>query len=156
MYGKVASMLVTHRKDSSIAERSLYIIHTDLGGVLFGAWYRPPESPHNHIETLDTELELLSIGMIGCLVVGDINIWHKKWLTHSPADTTEGERLHNICKIQCLKRLVAEPTRGQNLLDLALCSLSGAVSASAVPAIADNKGVLVCINLPAPKLHVID
>ena len=41
-------------------------------------------------------------------------------------------------------------------MDLALCSLSGAVSASVVPAIADRKGVLVSINLPTLKLHVIE
>ena len=46
--------------------------------------------------------------------------------------------------------------RGPNLFDFALCSLSGAVSASVVPAIADHKGVLVSINLPTPKLHVIE
>ena len=55
--------------------------------------------------------------MIGSIVVGDINIWHKKWLKHSPADTLEGERLHSICKVHGLKQLVSEPTRGLNLLD---------------------------------------
>ena len=124
VYSRDGSILVTHIEDSVVAERSWHTIHTDLGGVLFGAWYRPPGSPHSHIESLDTELELLSVGMIGSLVVGDVNIWHKKWLKHSPADTLEGERLHNICKVHGLKQLVSEPTRGPNLLDLALCSLS--------------------------------
>ena len=156
VYSRDGSILVTHIEDSVVAERSWHTIHTDLGGVLFGAWYRPPGSPHSHIESLDTELELLSVGMIGSLVVGDVNIWHKKWLKHSPADTLEGERLHNICKVHGLKQLVSEPTRGPNLLDLALCSLSGAVSASVVPAVADHKGVLVTTSLPVPKLHVIE
>ena len=156
VYSRDGSILVTHIEDSVVAERSWHTIHTDLGGVLFGAWYRPPGSPHSHIESLDTELELLSVGMIGSLVVGDVNIWHKKWLKHSPADTLEGERLHNICKVHGLKQLVSEPTRGPNLLDLALCSLSGAISASVVPAVADHKGVLVTTSLPVPKLHVIE
>ena len=156
VYSRDGSILVTHIEDSVVAERSWHTIHTDLGGVLFGAWYRPPGSPHSHIESLDTELELLSVGMIGSLVIGDVNIWHKKWLKHSLADTLEGERLHNICKVHGLKQLVSEPTRGPNLLDLALCSLSGAVSASVVPAVADHKGVLVTTSLPVPKLHVIE
>ena len=104
MFSRVGSILVTHMEDSKVAERSWHIIHTDLGGVLLGAWYRPPGSPHTHISTLDSELELLSVGMIGSIVVGDINIWHKKWLKHSPADTLEGERLHSICKVHGLKQ----------------------------------------------------
>ena len=94
--------------------------------------------------------------MIGSIVVGDINIWHKKWLKHSPADTLEGERLHSICKVHGLKQLVSEPTRGPNLLELALSSLSGAVKASVVPGIADHKCVLVSVCLPAPKTHIVE
>ena len=156
VFSRVGSILVTHMEDSKVAERSWHIIHTDLGGVLLGAWYRPPGSPHTHISTLDSELELLSVGMIGSIVVGDINIWHKKWLKHSPADTLEGERLHSICKVHGLKQLVSEPTRGPNLLDLALSSLSGAVKASVVPGIADHKCVLVSVCLPAPKTHIVE
>ncbi len=156
VFCRTGGVLVTHLEDSNIAERSWHVVHTDLGGVLFGVWYRPPASSHNHIETFDAELERLSDGMVGTLVVGDVNIWHKRWLKHSPADTLEGERLHTICKEHALKQLVSEPTRGPNLLDVALSSLNGAASASVVPAIADHKGVFVRVDLPAPKLHVIE
>ena len=77
MYSRVGGILITHLEDSVIAERSWHTIHTDLGGILFGTWYRPPGSPHNHIVSLDGELERLSAGMIGCLVMGDLNICHK-------------------------------------------------------------------------------
>ena len=106
MYSRVSGILIAHLEDSVIAERSWHTIHTDLGGILFGTWYRPPGSPHNHIVSLDGELERLSAGMIGCLVMGDLNIWHKSWLKHSPADTLEGEHLHIICKEHNLKQLV--------------------------------------------------
>ena len=41
-------------------------------------------------------------------------------------------------------------------MDLALCSLSGAVSASVVPAVADHKVVVGTTSLLVPKLHVIE
>ena len=91
------------------------------------------------MSSFDGELERLAVGMAGSLVVGDLNIWHKKWLKHSPANTLEGERLHIICKDHSLKQLVTEPTRGPNLLDLVLSSLGAAASASVVPDIADHK-----------------
>ena len=87
---RVGSILVTHLEDSKIAERSWHIIHTDLGGILFGVWYHPPGSPHSHIESLDGELDCLSTGMLGTLTMGDVNIWHRSWLKHSPADIIEG------------------------------------------------------------------
>ena len=156
VYSRVGGILITHLEDSVIAERSWHTIHTDLGGIVFGTLCRPTSSPHNCIVNLDGELERLSAGMIGCLVMGDLNIWHKSWLKHSPADTLEGEHLHIICKAHNLKQLVTEPTRGPNLLDLALSSLGCAVSASVVPAIADHNGVLVTVCLPTPRIHIIE
>ena len=77
LYRRCGGLLVTHLEDSKIAERSWHIVHSDVGGVLLGLWYRPPGSPHSHIESFDAELERLSEGMFGTLVVGDLNIWHK-------------------------------------------------------------------------------
>ena len=122
MYSRVGSILITHLEDSVIAERFWHTIHTDLGCILFGTWYRPPGSPHNHIVSLDGELERLSAGMIGCLVMGDLNIWHKSWLKHSPADTWEGKHLHVICKEQKLEA-ICHGANNRALLDLALSSL---------------------------------
>ena len=50
--------------------------------------------------------------------------------------------------------MVQEPTRGPNLLDLALSSLAGAAAASVTPGIADYKGLLIAMNLSIPKFHV--
>ena len=156
LYRRRGGILVTHLEDSSIAERSWHVVHADVGGLLLGLWYRPPASSHAHIESFDSELERLGEGMIGSLVVGDVNVWHKCWLKHSPANTLEGERLHAICKEHGLKQLVQEPTRGPNLLDVVLSSLHGAVSAVVTPAVADHKGVIVTVNLPKPETHVIE
>ncbi len=156
LYHRCGGILVTHLEDSTIAERSWHVVHTDVGGLLLGLWYRPPGSAHCHIESVDSEMERLGEGMIGTLLVGDINVWHKAWLRHSPADTLEGERLHTICKEHALKQLVQEPTRGRNLLDLALSSLHGHSSATVQPAIADHAGVLVTVDLPAPTENVTE
>ena len=131
------------------------IVHTDIGGGFLAAWYRPPGNPQNHIDSFNTELEQLSAGLAGCLVVSDLNVWHNKWLKHSPYNTLECERLHIICKEHGLKQFVQEPTRGPNLLDLALSFLHGAAAATVVPGIADHNGVLVTVKLHNPKVHVI-
>ena len=150
LYRRRGGVLVTHLENSLNAERAWHIVHTDVGGVLLGLWYRPPASPHSHIESVDEELERLGDGMVGTLLVGDLNVWHKSWLRHSPADTLEGERLRTICKEHDLKQLVQDPTRGPNLLDLALSSLHGHAAAAVQPAIADHAGVLVSVELPTP------
>ena len=88
LYSCVGSILVTPLEDSKIAERSWHITHMDLGCILFRVWYRPPGSPHSKIESLDGELARLSTGVLGTLIMGDVHIWHRSWLKHSPADTT--------------------------------------------------------------------
>ena len=44
VYSRIGIVFLTHFEDSSIAERSWHIVHTDVGGVLPAAWYRPPGS----------------------------------------------------------------------------------------------------------------
>ncbi len=39
VFCRTGGVLVTHLEDSNIAERSWHVVHTDLGGVLFGVWY---------------------------------------------------------------------------------------------------------------------
>ena len=41
---RIGSVLVTHFEDSNIAESTWHIVHTDIGGVLLAAWYRPLEA----------------------------------------------------------------------------------------------------------------
>ena len=90
------------------------------------------------------------------MVVGDLNIWHTRWLIHSPADTLEGEQMHTICKDHGLKQLVTEPTRRSNLLDLVLSSLHGSISTKVLPRISDHKSICVRIDLPAPHDDVVE
>ena len=94
--------------------------------------------------------------MIGTLVVGGMNVWHKSWLKHSQADTADGEHLHRICKTNSLKQLVTEPTRGANLLDLALSSVPASSSAKVLSAISDYASVLVLLDVPMQRINTLD
>ena len=91
LYSRRGNILVTHLEHSAVAERSWHVVHTDMGGVLLGLWYRPPGAEARDIYSFDDELSRLSVDMIGTLVVGGMNVWHKSWLKHSPADTADRE-----------------------------------------------------------------
>ena len=138
-----------------MAERSWHVIHSDVGGILLGLWYRPPGAGANDIESFEDELSRLSIDTIGALVIGDMNIWQKSWLKYSPADTVDGANLHRICKEHNLKQLVPGPTRGANLLDLALSSIPAASSAEVLSCISDHASVLVRVDVPMPSIEVL-
>ena len=156
LYCRIGCILVTHLEDSRSAERSWHIIHTDIGGILLCLWYRPPGSDNANVTTFDDELSRLSAGTIGALIVGDMNIWHKSWLKHSPVDTVEGEKLHQICKEHALKQVVSDPTRGPNLLDLALSSVPAACSAEVLGKFSDHNAVFVRVDIPTPCIDVLE
>ena len=139
-----------------MAERSWHIVHTDIGGILLGLWYRPPGADARDISSFHNELSRLSMDMFGTLVIGDMNVWHKSWLKHSPADTADGENLHRICKTNSLKQLVTEPTRGANLLDLALSSVPASSSAKVLSAISEHSSVLLRLDVPMPRINTLD
>ena len=77
MYIRIDGLLVTHLENSQVAERSWPIVHTDVGGILLGLWYRPPDAGAGDIFSFEEDLLRLSTGTIGALIVGDMNIWHK-------------------------------------------------------------------------------
>ena len=155
LYARCGGILVTHLQHSTVAERSWHVIHSDVGGILLGLWYRPPGAGANDIESFEDELSRLSIDTIGALVIGDMNIWQKSWLKYSPADTVDGANLHRICKEHSLKQLVPGPTRGANLLDLALSSIPAASSAEVLSCISDHASVLVRVDVPMPSIEVL-
>ena len=74
VFRRAHSILITHVEDSTIAERSWHTLHTDLGPILVGLWYRPPSSPDDHILFFRVELERLMPTTVGCIVFGDLNI----------------------------------------------------------------------------------
>ncbi len=106
------------------AERMWCILHTHVGALLLGNWYRPPDETGESMDTLVDEMRRLRPECVGVILVGDVNIHHKKWLKYSRENSTLGERLWGICRETGLKQCVRDPTRQKYLLDLVMSDVS--------------------------------
>ena len=145
---------LVHLKKSDVAERSWDLLHTDTGSILICNWYRPPSSDMAHIDSFYDELQELGDSMIGCIVMGDLNIHHRRWLIHSNNNTAEGDRLKHICDDFDLQQLIREPTRGLYLLDLCLTDLEGSKT-EVTSSIADHKSIILRVPLHVPTIKRI-
>ena len=128
------------------AERMWCALLTNLGTILLGNWYRPPDDDGSSLDGLAAAISRLQSDVIGILLVGDVNIHHQRWLHHSHSNTAVGERLWNICRDAGLKQLVKEPTRKQYLLDLVLSNIPELVKVTVLPEISDNRVVNIEVN----------
>ena len=72
------------------AERMWCVLHTNLGALLIGNWYRAPDESGTSIAILKAEIERLRGDFVGILLVGDVNVHHKRWLKHSHSNTKLG------------------------------------------------------------------
>ena len=145
VYAKNTLSNIALLEHSDGAERSWCILHTHIGAILLGNWYRAPDAGDSSIETLPAELDRLRAEVVGVILLGDINIHHRKWLRHSRENSAIGERLWSVCKDSGLKQHVAEPTRGLYLLDLVLADVGELLKVQVLPELADHK--VVCIDL---------
>ena len=57
---------------------------------------------------------------IGTIILGDMNVHHTGWLTHSANITPEGRALFKFCAYNGIAQCVDGPTRRKYLLDLVL------------------------------------
>ena len=131
---------IVFREHSEVHERSWHIIHSDIGPILCGVWYRPPCSGEiDSIRGCEEEFRKLSEDTIATILVGDMNVHHRRWLRHSSGITMEGKSLFQFCLRSGLKQLVKKPTRGDNLLDLVISDLDGRITV--LPQIADHNMV---------------
>ena len=128
------------------AERMWCALLTNLGTILLGNWYRPPDDDGSSLDGLAAAINRLQGDVIGVLLVGDVNIHHQRWLHHSHSNTAVGERLWNICRDAGLKQLVKEPTRKQYLLDLVLPNIPELVKVAVLPEISDHRVVNIEVN----------
>jgi len=145
---------VTFLDKSPLAERLWCVLHTDCGPYLLGAWYRPPSCEISSIESCEQEHEKLSEGVMGTLLLGDVNVHHVQWLRHSRETTAGGKRMRLAAAQMGLKQIVNQPTRGQHLLDLVLTDVPGATT-RVLPKIADHSVVQVSAPLPMPHQETV-
>jgi len=138
---------LVHICNSKIDERSWHFLRLGMDTLLLANWYRSPSLDHNGFESLYAETTQYFFEVSGTLIMGDLNVHHRKWLRHSNGDTQIGTDLKTFCDYHGLFQLVKEPTRKQYLLDLAITDLPKS-SATVLPLIADHKGVLVKLPLP--------
>ena len=125
------------------AERMWCVLHTNIGALLIGNWYRPLDENGSSINMLQSEIERLRDDCVGVILLGDINIHHTRWLRFSNRNTELGERLWEVCRDLGLKQIVAKPTRGEYLLDLILTDLPNLCKVDVLPEIYMTIGLFV-------------
>ena len=152
LYAAERTRYIGHIEDSIDAERS----HADVGPILLGVWYRPPDAPDVHTSSLAAELQRLSKGMVGTVVVGDMNIHHARWLWFSNGNTGIGQVLQDICVAEGITQCVHELTRGDYLLDLVLSDIPDCTTTSVLPPITDHRLVMAKVMIDQPTHRIID
>ena len=137
---------------SDVAERVWMIIHTNRGPHLVCSWYRPPAPREvGTIQSFESEMDKLVDDVRGVLVVGDINVHSRRWLSFSNGESAEGNAMRDASHRAGLRQIVQAPTRGEYLLDIAMTDIPGA-SAEVTASIADHKGVLVVVPFAMPEV----
>ena len=112
-YGGVALFasnpnLVSHLQDSTSAERSWHTVHTDIGPILLGNWYRAPDAGPEPIASLATELEGFGDQFVGTIILGDMNVHHARCLAALKRQHRIGRTIETS-----LRRLWSSPVRWQ-------------------------------------------
>ena len=128
-------------------ERSWHYLRLGMETILFANWYRSPSIEHDGFQSLYVEISQYFYEVSGILIMGDLNVHHKKWLRFFNDNIQIGTDFKIFCDYHVLFQLVREPTRQEYLLDLALIDLSKS-STSVLPLITDHKGILVKLPLP--------
>ena len=105
-------------------------------------WYRPGASEFDDFSALYVEMAQYHAENTGILLVGDLNIHHKRWLHFSSEDTRVGAEMKVFCDFHGLFQIVRAPTRYDSLLDLVITDMTGA-KASVLPRIADHNAVKI-------------
>ena len=150
MYARNGFSGIVFLSESKTAVRIWCILHTHLGGIVLGNWYRAPDAGSESIDSLTDELDELKQHGIGFLLCGDMNIHHQRRLHFSNGNTPLGNSMMSLCQQHALKQVVTSPTRGRYLLDLVLSDLAEFEKTTIIPAIADHGIVDVCLKVSVP------
>ena len=148
---------VAHVHDSLELELAWCLIHSNVGPILLGAWYRPPDLDASSVDVFEKEWQEFSADVVGSILVGDFNVHNIRWLTFSSSNTAAGTRLWTFAVDHGFTQLVTEPTRNEYLLDLVLSDFASGVKTKVLPKVADHNAVLASVDIsveaPAPVLR---
>ena len=143
---------LVHIANCATEERSWHFLKIGIETILVGNWYRPGSSEHDGFTCLYAELAEYFAQVTGVLLVGDLNIHHRRWLHHSNDNTRIGAEMKALCDYHGMFQVVREPTRNEYLLDLACTDIAGS-KATMLPKIADHNAVRV--DLPIPEIKEV-
>ena len=120
---------------------------------LIGGCYRPEVEEEKMLDRICRSID--SIDTENCILLGDFNFRNIDWPTLSSTRNIDNKFLDTI-KDNLLNQVVTEPTRGENILDLALvgnpdslldCSVCENFSTS------DHNVVLLKVSCPVPRIN---
>ncbi len=144
---------IVFTKSSDDIEATWHTLHSDIGPILVGVWYRPPRRGEvASIKQFELELERQT-DFVGKIIVGDMNVHNEQWLRFSNGTSPEGRELEQVCTSHGLKQRVKKPTRGDHLLDLVLTDMIGHVRCDVVPGILDrdHSATIATVSVSIPS-----
>ena len=148
---------VAELRTSEKDERQWCAVHTAMGPILLGNWYRPPDDDAaQSMPRVRAELAEMTVEFIGTILVGDVNIHHRRWLVHSNRNSSEGHLLYDISCDFGLVQGVREPTRGDYLLDVVLSDMHSLASTKVLPPIADHGLVMSTFDVGTVTIDPVE
>ena len=120
--------------------------------LLIGAVYRPPSANNDILEYLDVNSfpKMTECGAKSILLIGDFNVHHKDWLSSRTTDNA-GRRTQQLSDNLGLQQIVKDPTRGENILDLAMTDLPANATTLANIGTSDHNPVLIQLDISASR-----
>ena len=118
--------------------------------VVLCAVYRSRSSPGDDVELLrhlNSSLDIARRHRARVIVAGDFNVDNQSWL-NSAKNTKAGEYLEDIASIHGLEQHVAEPTRGNALLDLAFSDFPSNIISSCGAPLGASDHATITIDFP--------
>ena len=89
-------------------------------------------------------------GAKSILLIGDFNVHHKDWLSSRTTDNA-GRRTQQLSDNLGLQQIVKDPTRGENILDLAMTDLPANATTLANIGTSDHNPVLIQLDISASR-----
>ncbi len=141
---------------SDVDERTWHIVHSDIGPILCGVWYRPPCGGETaSIASCEEEWRRLSGSYVASILVGDFNVHHRRWLRYSSCVSVEGTALFRFSMASGMKQRVKMPTRDDYLLDLVLSDIDP-LQVQVRSKIADHNVVTANFDFGVPDAVSVD